>query len=68
MSTQGLICHDYFAFSGGGENLAATMAEGLNFPLSAGFVNQDLELANSYPMEHIGIMVKSVYCHSCKWI
>jgi len=47
------VCHDYFALSGGGENLMATLAAELQLPLSGGFVKQNLSLSNDFPLQSI---------------
>jgi len=41
-SPQGLILHDYFAMIGGGEKLVLTLADFLEWPVTAGFVESGL--------------------------
>lgn len=38
------LCHDYFEFQGGGENLIQQLSQHLNAPIATGFINPKLNL------------------------
>ena len=58
-SGQGIVCHDYFAIRGGGERLALTLADGLNWPLYTSFWGGNTYSESDWPGVDINVFSRS---------